>query len=101
MFRGTCLVALGKRVVNLQIHDPGSPHRLGLEIPWTIVALKQDHLIMGTQSIKMQQTYIMNAWSERESDFENFGKRITEFEVTVAKIWNFEVSDYFCGLFRG
>jgi hypothetical protein len=29
----------------------------------------------------------MNAWNERESDFENFGERITEFEVTVAKIW--------------
>jgi hypothetical protein len=29
----------------------------------------------------------MNAWNERESDSENFGKRITEFEVTVAKIW--------------
>jgi hypothetical protein len=41
---------------------------------------------MGTQSIKMQQTCIMNAWSERESDSKNFGKRITEFEVTVEKI---------------
>jgi hypothetical protein len=29
----------------------------------------------------------MNAWNERGSDFENFGERITEFEVTVAKIW--------------
>jgi hypothetical protein len=33
----------------------------------------------------------MNAWNERESDFENFGKRITEFEVTVVKIWQKEV----------
>jgi hypothetical protein len=33
--------------VNLQILDPGSPHRLGLEIPRTVVALKQDHLIVG------------------------------------------------------
>jgi hypothetical protein len=33
MFKDTCLVALGKRVVNLQILDPGSPRRLGLEIP--------------------------------------------------------------------
>jgi hypothetical protein len=41
---------------------------------------------MGTQSIKMQQTCIMNASSERESDSENFGKRNTEFEVTVEKI---------------
>jgi hypothetical protein len=47
MFKDTCLVALGKRVVNLQIIDPGSPHRLGLEIPRTVVALKQDHLIVG------------------------------------------------------
>jgi hypothetical protein len=29
----------------------------------------------------------MNAWNERESDSENFGERITEFEVTVVKIW--------------
>jgi hypothetical protein len=47
MFKDTCLVALGKRVMNLQILDPGSPHRLGLEIPRTVVALKQDHLIVG------------------------------------------------------
>jgi hypothetical protein len=33
----------------------------------------------------------MNACSERGSDFENFGKRITEFEVTVTKIWRKEV----------
>jgi hypothetical protein len=47
MFKDTCLVALGKRVVNLQILDPRSPRRLGLEIPQTVVALKKDHLIMG------------------------------------------------------
>jgi hypothetical protein len=47
MFKKTCLVALGKRVVNLQILDPGSPDKLGLEIPRTVVAPKQDHLIMG------------------------------------------------------
>jgi hypothetical protein len=29
----------------------------------------------------------MNAWNERESDSKNFGERIIEFEVTVAKIW--------------
>jgi hypothetical protein len=46
MFKDTCLVALGKRVVNLQILDPGSPRRLGLEIPQTVVAPKQDHLIV-------------------------------------------------------
>jgi hypothetical protein len=33
----------------------------------------------------------MNAWNERGCDSENFGKRITEFEVTVAKIWRKEV----------
>jgi hypothetical protein len=36
-----------KKVVNLQILDPGSPHRLGLEIPRAVVAPKQDHLIVG------------------------------------------------------
>jgi hypothetical protein len=46
MFKVTCLVALGKRVVNLQILDPGSLYSLGLEIPRTVVALKQDHLIV-------------------------------------------------------
>jgi hypothetical protein len=35
----------------------------------------------------MQQTYIMNAWNGRGSDSENFGERITEFGVTVVKIW--------------
>jgi hypothetical protein len=90
MFKDTCLVALGKRVVNLQILDPGSPRRLGLEIPRTVVAPKQYHLIVG-QSIKMQQTCIMNAWNERESDSENFDERITEFKVTVVKIWRKEV----------
>jgi hypothetical protein len=29
----------------------------------------------------------MNAWNESGSDSENFGERITEFEVMVAKIW--------------
>jgi hypothetical protein len=33
----------------------------------------------------------MNAGNERGSDSENFGERITEFEVTVAKIWRKEV----------
>jgi hypothetical protein len=47
MFNDTSLVALGKRVVNLQILDPGSPRRLGLEIPRTVIAPKQDHLILG------------------------------------------------------
>jgi hypothetical protein len=45
MFKDTCLVAPGKRVVNLQILDPGSPHRLRLEIPRIVVAPKRDHLI--------------------------------------------------------
>jgi hypothetical protein len=47
MFKDTCLVAMGKRVVNLPILDPGSPRRLGLQIPRTVVAPKQDHLIVG------------------------------------------------------
>jgi hypothetical protein len=33
----------------------------------------------------------MNAWNERGSDSENFGERITEFELTVVKIWRKEV----------
>jgi hypothetical protein len=43
--------------------------------------------VKQTQSInKMQQTYV-NEWiSERGSDFENLSARITEIEVTVAKI---------------
>jgi hypothetical protein len=47
MFKDTCLVALGKRVVNLQILDPESPRRLCLQIPRIVVAPKQDHLIVG------------------------------------------------------
>jgi hypothetical protein len=34
----------------------------------------------------MQQTCIMNAWNETGSDSENFGERITEIGVMVAKI---------------
>jgi hypothetical protein len=34
----------------------------------------------------------MNAWNERESDFENFGARITKIGVMVKKIWLKEVS---------
>jgi hypothetical protein len=33
----------------------------------------------------------MNAQKERGSDSENFGERITEFGVIVAKIWRNEV----------
>jgi hypothetical protein len=32
----------------------------------------------------------MNAWNERGSDSKNFDERITEFGVTVAKIWQKE-----------
>jgi hypothetical protein len=32
----------------------------------------------------------MNAQNERGSDPENFGERITEFEVVVEKLWRFE-----------
>jgi hypothetical protein len=45
-----------------------------------------------TQSIKMQQTCIMNARNERGSDHENFGATITRIIVVVEKIWLFEVS---------
>jgi hypothetical protein len=63
----------------------------GLEIPRTVAALKRDHLTRGTQSLKMQQTYMMNAQNDRECDSENFGARITEIRVTVEKIWLKEV----------
>jgi hypothetical protein len=33
----------------------------------------------------------MNAWNDRGSDSKNFGERITEFGVMVAKIWQKEV----------
>jgi hypothetical protein len=33
----------------------------------------------------------MNAWNEIGSDSVNFDERITEFGVTVAKIWQKEV----------
>jgi hypothetical protein len=33
----------------------------------------------------------MNASNERRKDPENFGKGITEFGVTIAKIWRKEV----------
>jgi hypothetical protein len=39
----------------------------------------------------MQQTYIINAWKERWIESEEFGVRITEIGVAVAKIWWKEV----------
>jgi hypothetical protein len=41
----------------------------------------------------------MNAWNERRSDPENFGKDITRFGVVVKKIRNFEVSGLFLWIF--
>jgi hypothetical protein len=38
--RTLALLLWEKRVVNLQILDPGSPRRLGLQIPRTVVAPK-------------------------------------------------------------
>jgi hypothetical protein len=34
----------------------------------------------------------MNTWNERESDSENFGERITGFEVTLVKVRRNEVT---------
>jgi hypothetical protein len=48
--------------------------------------------MQGTQSLKMQQTCIMNARNERESASENFGARMTKIGVAVEKIWLKEVS---------
>jgi hypothetical protein len=48
MFELTCLVA-HKRIDR-------SPHTDRLEIPRTIAALEQNHLIASKQSINMQQT---------------------------------------------
>jgi hypothetical protein len=53
MFKDNCLVA------HKRIHR--SPRMFGPEIPKTTAALKLDHLTRGTQSLKMQQTCIMNA----------------------------------------
>jgi hypothetical protein len=53
MFKDTCLVA-HKRIDQ-------SPRMFGLEIPQTVAALKRDHLTRGTQSLKMQETSVMNA----------------------------------------
>jgi hypothetical protein len=36
-------------------------------------------------------TCIINVWNERVSNSENLGERITEFGVTVAKIWRNKV----------
>jgi hypothetical protein len=36
---------------------------------------------------------------KEEVILKNFGARITRFGVVVEKIWNFEVSGYFCGFF--
>jgi hypothetical protein len=41
----------------------------------------------------------MNAWNERRSDPENFGKRITRFGVVIEKIQNFKVSGLFLWIF--
>jgi hypothetical protein len=41
----------------------------------------------------------MNAQKEIGSDPENFGAKITRFEVVVEKIWNFEVSELFLWIF--
>jgi hypothetical protein len=40
----------------------------------------------STQSIKIQQTYIMNASNKRESDSEDFGAKIIGIRVVVEKI---------------
>jgi hypothetical protein len=36
---------------------------------------------------------------KEEVILKNFGARINRFGVEVEKIWNFEVSGYFCGFF--
>jgi hypothetical protein len=41
----------------------------------------------------------MNAWNERRSDAENFGKGITIFGVVVEKIRNFDVLGLFLWIF--
>jgi hypothetical protein len=89
--RTLALLLWEKRVVNLQILDPGSPRRHGLEIPRTVVAPKWDHLITGHRINQSAKTCIMNAWNERGCGSENFGVRIIEIGFTVEKIWLFEV----------
>jgi hypothetical protein len=42
----------------------------------------------------------MNAYDERGSDSENFGARITEIGVTVAKIWRKEFQGPTCNFWK-
>jgi hypothetical protein len=52
--------------------------------------------VKQTQSInKIPQTCVNECKNERGSDSENFGARISEIEVTVAKIWQKEVARFF------
>jgi hypothetical protein len=56
---------------------------------WHNVSYREANTINQQNATKM---CYMNVQKERESDFENFGTRITRFGVVVAKIWSFEVS---------
>jgi hypothetical protein len=52
-------------------------------------------IVKQTQAINQQNATnvcYMSVQKERESDYENFGTRITGFGVVVEKIWSFEVS---------
>jgi hypothetical protein len=51
--------------------------------------------VKQTQAINQQDVTNMchmNVQKERESDYENFGTRITGFGVVDEKIWSFEIS---------
>jgi hypothetical protein len=92
MFKETCLVA-HKWIER-------SPHIKCLENPRVVVAPAWNHIIMGTQSIKMQQTCIINAWNERWSDYEDFDARIAEIRVAVEKIWWKEFQRLICNFWK-
>jgi hypothetical protein len=50
--------------------------------------------VKQTQEINQQNATnicYMNVQKERESDFKNFGTRITVFGVVVEKIWSFQI----------
>jgi hypothetical protein len=92
MFKETCLVA-HKWIER-------SPHIKCLENPRVVVAPAWNHIIMGTQSIKMQQTCIINAWNERWSDYEDFDARIAEIRVAIEKIWWKEFQGLICNFWK-
>jgi hypothetical protein len=97
MFKVTCLIALKRK--------DQSPRILHLEILIDLL-LKVFVRWLQNDSLNAQAYKHINAtiisigidWRERGYDSENFGTRITWFEVMVEKIWSFEVSGLYMNL---